>query len=131
PPDYFEEPIIIAHSDYTMSIGDGKTEAKIDAAIYDANPSMRDDLHQLLNCRFLGVQLVSHRDYELTNSPNAIRLHPDGHRTISVEVIGAAAVIIGGRADFQHIDASGNVIFDSKRDRIERQKHFADLVSKH
>ncbi|MEP6742496.1 MAG: kelch repeat-containing protein [bacterium] len=51
PPDYFEEEIRIARDDYTMSIADGKVEATIDVAIYDANPSLRGALHDALNDR--------------------------------------------------------------------------------
>ena len=44
PPGYFEEPINVTRDDYTMIIGDGKVEARIDSAIYDRNPSMRQRL---------------------------------------------------------------------------------------
>jgi hypothetical protein len=36
-----------------MTIADGKVEAKVDSAIYDVNPSMRKELHDGLNDRFL------------------------------------------------------------------------------
>ena len=63
PPDYFEDQIDLSRNDYAMTIADGKVEARIDSAIYDANPSMRKELHDGLNDRFLGVQLLTHRAY--------------------------------------------------------------------
>jgi len=61
PSDYFEEAIEILRHDYAMTIADGKVEAKIESAIYDANPSIRQLLQGSLNDRFLGVQLLTHR----------------------------------------------------------------------
>jgi hypothetical protein len=130
PPDYFEETIEILRHDYAMTIADGKVEAKIESAIYDANPSIRQLLQGSLNDRFLGVQLLTHRPYELSSS-TIIRVHPDGRRDISIELESACLVMSGGSVDFRITDKDGNIIADSKRDRIERKKSLADLVSAH
>lgn len=130
PPDYFEEPIEISRQNYTMTIADGKVHAKIDFAIYEANPSMRRSLHDALNDRFLGVQLLTHRAYELS-SPTMTRVHPDGHSDIFMEAEPGHIVIAGIAADFQVLDKDGNVISDSKRERIEKKKSLAELVTNH
>jgi hypothetical protein len=130
PPEYFEEALEISREDYTMTIADGKVQAKIDSAIYEANPSMRRALHDALNDRFLGVQLLTHRAYELSSS-TMTRVHPDGHRDIFMEAEPARIVISGNAVDFQVIDKDGNVISDSKRDRIEKKKSLAELVTTH
>jgi hypothetical protein len=130
PRDYFEEAIQISRQDYTMTIADGQVQAKIDSAIYEANPDMRQGLHDALNDRFLGVQLLTHRAYEL--SPSAMtRVHPDGRRDIFIEAEPGRIVISGGTVDFQVTDKDGNVISDSKRDRIEKKKSLAELVTSH
>lgn len=128
PADYFEEPITIARDDCTMVIGDGKVEARIAPAVFDANPSMRGVLHEELNDRFLAVQLLSHRPYELSKSSVA-RLHPDGRRDISVEVEGLRLKASVGPVDFQLTDKDGKIVSDSRRERIEKKKRLADLVS--
>lgn len=128
PPDYFEAPIELARDDYTLTIVDGKAEARIDSATYDANPSMRQTLHDALNDRFLGVQVLSHRAYELSRS-TMTRVHPDGRRNIFVEVEPARVVMTAHPVDFQVRDRDGKIVADSKRDRIEKKKSLADLVS--
>jgi hypothetical protein len=128
PPDYFEAPIEIARDDYTLMIADGKAEARIDSAIYDANSSMRQSLHDALNDRFLGVQLLSHSAYELSRS-TMTRVHSDGRRDIFLEVEPGRIVMTGHPVDFQVRDRNGNIVADSKRDRIEKKKSLADLVS--
>ena len=99
----------------------GKFQAKIDSIIYEANPSMRRELHYGLNDRFLGVQLLTHRAYELS-STTMTRVHSDGRRDIFIEPEPARLLISGGTVDFQVTDKDGNVISDSKQDRIEKKR---------
>jgi hypothetical protein len=130
PPDYFEEAIEISRQDYTMTIADGQVHAKIDSAIYEAKPDMREGLHDALNDRFLGVQLLTHRPYELCR-PTMTRVHPDGRKDLFVDVQGLQVVACVGTVDIQVTDKDGNVIADSKRDRIEKKKSLAELVTSH
>lgn len=130
PLDYFEEAIEISRQHYTMTIADGKVQAKIDSAIYEANPSMRQGLHDGLNDRFLGVQFLTHRAYDLSSS-KMTRVHPDGRRDIFIEPEPERLLISDGTADIQLTDKDGNVISDSKRDRIEKKKSLAELVATH
>ncbi len=127
PPDYFETPIEILRDDYTMIIADGKAEAKIDSAIYDANPSMRAALRNALNYQFLAFQLFSHRKYELSNS-TIIR---DGFKEYILECGTATIKLTCGAVDFKKWDKDGNVVVDTKRDRIEEKKRLADLINRH
>lgn len=130
PPDYFEEAIEVSRHDYAMTIADGKVEAKIESAIYDANPPMRQVLEGSLNDRFLGVQLLTHRPYELSSS-TMTRVHADGRRDIFIELESGSLLTSGGSVDFRVTDKDGNIISDSKRDRIERKKSLAELVAGH
>jgi hypothetical protein len=128
PPNYFEEAIQISRQDYTMTIADGQIQAKIDSAIYEANPSMRQGLHDALNDRFLGVQLFTHRAYELSK-PTMTRVHPDGHKDYFVQLEPDRLVLSDGTVDTRLTDKNGNVISDSKQDRIEKKRSLAELVT--
>ena len=119
PSDYFEEAIEISRQDYTMTIAEGQSQAKIDSVIYEADPGMRQRLEDALNDRFLGVQLLTHRAYDLSRS-RMTRVHPDGRRDIFIEPEPARLVLSAGTVDIQITDKAGNVIADSKRDRIEK-----------
>lgn len=129
PRDYFEEAIEISRQDYTMTIADGQVTAKIDSVIYQANPHMRQGLHNALNDRFLGVQLLTHRAYELFRS-TMTQVYPDGRRDNFIETE-PACIKISGTGEFQVIDKDGNVISDSKRDRIEKKKSLAESIASH
>jgi hypothetical protein len=128
PPDYFEAPIAISRDDYILTIAEGKAEARIDSAVYLANPSMRAALHDALDDRFLGVQLLTHKAYELSTA-TMTRVHPDGRRDVFLQMETARVVATAPPVDFQIHDNNGNIIADSKGDRIEKKKNLAELVS--
>ncbi len=128
PPDYFEVPIEIVRDDYTLTIAHGKAEARLDSAAYEANPSIRQTLHEELNDRFLGVQWLIYRAYELSRS-TMTRVYPDGRRNVFLEVESTLSLITGHPVDLQVRDKDGNLIADSKRDRIEKKGSLAALVS--
>ena len=69
-----------------------KVEARIEPEVYNNDPEMRDKLHNLLNDRFLGTQLVSHEDYNLSDSIMCL-LHPDGRKDITVFATGGIFIV--------------------------------------
>ena len=113
-----------------MTIADGQVHAKIDSAIYEAKPEMRAELHDALNDRFLGVQLLTHRAYELSR-PNVTRVHPDGREDYFKEPETARLAVSGSTPDLRVTGQNGNVVADSKRDRIEKKKSLAELIAAH
>jgi hypothetical protein len=130
PPDYFEEAIRVEREGYTMVINNGKVEARIDSTAYDREHNMRDELHNILNDHFLGVQLLTHKRYELSES-SMYRVHADGRREITLFVKSAEYISVVGSIDLVVKDKDGNVLSDSRRDRIEKKKELAALVEKY
>jgi hypothetical protein len=127
PRDFFEQPIHIAHENYEMIVDNGKIQARIDPDIYDKRPDMRDELHEALNARFLAVQLLSHTPYELSKA-SMYRLHADGRKDVTVFVESCLMTAFVGTLDIVVKDRDGNVISDSRKERLERKKRLADLV---
>lgn len=129
PPDYFEESINIEGPDFTMIIDSGKADAKISAEVFEMKSTMQDALHEILNGLFLGAQLEVYKPYELSQV-SMCRLHPDGRRDITIFVEPAVSRT-SGTAEIIIADKDGNVIVDSKRDRIRKKKELAALAIKH
>lgn len=127
PSDYFEEIIEITSQDYRMTIGMGTVVARIDSEFYDSNPSTRQMMHSSLNGRFSGAQLLAHRRYELYQS-TITRMRPDGRKVIEVEMHSGIS-FSSGITDIVITDMDGNVVSDTRRDRIEKKKRLAELVS--
>jgi hypothetical protein len=130
PPDCFEEQINLERNDYKLVIGSGKAEARIRAELYEKKPTMMEDLNHALNNRFLGVQLLTHKPYELSN-PLLYRIYPDGRKDYFIFAEPGVFSISGGTFDFAHIDKNGNVIRDTKAERIRKKQRLADLAEKY
>jgi len=130
PPDYFEEPIQIKRDDYVMTISNDTVEARIRPEIYDNDQSMRDRLHSSLNDRFLGVQLFSHKPYELSKA-SMYRLHPDGRKDITIFPEPIVITVSMGEPDIIVKDKDGNVISDSRHERIQKKQKLAELAEKY
>jgi hypothetical protein len=128
PPDYFTIPIEISHQDYRLTITSGKAELKINSASYDADPSTREALHYELESRFLGIQLLTHRGYELSCS-TMTRVPTDGLRDSFMEVTPYHSQTTAHLVDMTVRDKHVNIIDDSLGNRIEKEKKLADLVS--
>jgi hypothetical protein len=113
-----------------MTIADGKVEARIEDDAYDRDPSLRQKLHSALNDRFLGVQLLSHQTYSLSNS-SMVRASADGVRGVFIEVPAARLVWTGFAPDILVRDKDGNAVIDTRRERIDKKRTLAELVEKH
>ena len=83
PPDYFEQPLHIVRDRYEIIIDSGKVEARINPEYYDKDHNLREELHDALIDRFLGVQILSHKPFELSKS-SMYRLHPNGRRDVTL-----------------------------------------------
>lgn len=129
PPDYFEEPIRIVHEHYELTIQNGKAEARISAEHGDPRPKVLDQMNKDLNLRFVGIQLISHQQYELSR-PLVYRRHPDGKRDIYFK-IEDIVTMSSVSADFKIMGGKGNVVADSRAERIERKRYLATLAATH
>ncbi|MEH6542702.1 MAG: hypothetical protein V7721_02065 [Porticoccaceae bacterium] len=127
PKDYFEDEVRIERGDYEIIIKDGLIEARISPEVYDKEHKMRNSLHRNLDDRFLGVQLLTHRPYTLSKA-SMYRLHPDGRKDVTVFAESSVMTMTSGNVDIVVKDKDGIVVSDSRRDRVEKKKEFAELA---
>jgi hypothetical protein len=129
PPDYFEEPFEVVRDDYKMTVSPGKVEAWVASNTFAASPGIREEMHAFLNDRFLGVQLMAFRPYELSDSRRTC-VHPGGRKDVFIELKGVTAVAVGGTVDIPMTNADG-VVYDSKAERVAAKRRLAELVQLH
>src|SRR5688572_20648015 len=130
PADYFEEAVEFACDLCIIRVENGKAEARIPPDKYPADHSARNQLHAELDARFMGAQVLSHKPYTLTK-PNLSRLHPDGRRDAWLFAEVAALVVSGSTVDFVLTGANGQVIRDSRRERIDAKINLSQLSAKY
>ena len=129
PPDYFEESFEVVRGDYIMKISPGQVEARVASNTFDQYPGIRNEIHASLNDRFLAVQLMTFRPYELSES-RRMHVHPDGRKDVFIELKGAVVVATGGTVDVRVTNADG-VVYDSKAERAAEKRKLAELVQLH
>ena len=128
PPDYFEEPVSISRDDYQITIRDGKVEARMESVVYESIPALKDTIENALNQRFRAVELLTQRAYALSYA-RRLRLHPDGHKEFFITA--SDSIALRDSVDIRATDRNGNVVYDSRKERIKRQTELADLAEKH
>ena len=125
PADYFEEPMEIPHEDYKLMIKDGKVEA---ITKHNPQPELCDQLSMELECRFQGVQLVSHEPFELS-APSVSCRHSNGKHTLSVKV--SDGIRISDHVDLMITNKNGSIVADTRAERIERKQFLGNLAVKY
>ena len=130
PETYLEKPILISFERGSLEIKNGVAIAKIDPDLYHADSSMREDLTRKIESRLHAVQIMTHKNFELSK-PSRTDIREDGKKNYFLEVESGVMTISVGTVDFIVKDKNGNVVSDTKRERLDKQNNFAFLVDKH
>ncbi len=130
PKTYLEEPILIEFEAGELKIGDGVAIATINPKAFYVEESIRDELTRKIECRLHAIQIMTHKDFELSK-PYRINIEEDGKKNYFLEAESCIVTTSVGTVDIIVHDKNGNVISDSKRERLDKQHKFATLVDKH
>ena len=128
PTDYFEDPYKGTFEDVELKIFDGSIEATVDAILYDSDPGLSARLKQHIIGLFDGIKLMSHSPYEIRTGAIE-RERPDGGRDIVIIPSAACAVAMAGKVNVKLIDKDGNVIHDSRAERIRSRMLVAQAIA--
>ena len=83
----------------------------------------------MLNDRFLAIELLYHKSYELSE-PVVTRIFPDGRKEYYLPVL-SSYMHLSGNLDFIVKDKSGNIISDSRQERLTKNARYCELVEKY
>ena len=83
-----------------------------------------------LEGRFLGAQLVSRKPYEFSRTV-LYRVYPGGRRDVTISLKTLELVTATSFADLIITDAAGNIISDTRQERLQRRDRFAELAAKY
>ena len=130
PRSFFEGPVEFEGDGAKFTADDGVARAVIPSSGMQDIRSRRDRFHELLKQRFLVRQLISSQNFELPQ-PGLSRRWADGRCDAYLFVESAVHISTSGQLDLVVKDNDGNVIRDTKRDRMAREGRLAALVAKH
>ena len=130
PKDYFEEPIVIKEHGFRFLISEGIALAKIDPSFYSKQPNLKKYLTHLIESRLQAVQIMLHKAYTLTK-PSRSDLRKNGGKNVFIEIEPMVFKMSMESPDIVVRDKDGNIVADTKRQRLEKQKWFSDAVTKY
>lgn len=130
PEKYLEEPISFPVEGGDLEIEDGVAIARIDPDIYHTDGSIREVLTRQIESRLHAVQIMTHKDFELSK-PSRTDIREDGKKNYFLEVESCVMTMSVGTVDLIVKDKDGNIVSDTKRERLDKQNRFASLLNKH
>lgn len=130
PSNYLEQPIKVSKPGICLEISNGIAVAHIEPETFENNNSISDELTKLIENRLLAVQMFTHKKFSL-DKPSRSDLREDGKRNIFIEVPSIAIGFSLGIPDIVMTDKDGNIISDTKQERIDKQKWFSEMADKY
>ena len=132
PPELFETRSDIVCAGRTFVIDSGKVLVRVEVVGGQGTWwALANELHQVLHTQFLAGQVLSHERFTLSK-PSFARIRLDGGRDVFVTLEeGARLTARTGTVDVVHTDAAGGTIHDSRKERIERRRSFAQQAAAH
>ncbi len=130
PSTYLEEPIAMSGDGFTLQISQGTAIATIEMRVFRNNDSITGDLTKIIESQLLAVQVLTHAAFTLSK-PSRTDLKEDGTRNIFLKIEDTVTVMCSvGTVDIIIRDKDGNIISDSKQDRLKRQEWLAMAIGK-
>lgn len=129
PKDYFEEGIVIKYDDFEIAMNSGLAETMIGPKYLDKINNLVNELNEDLESRFLAVQVMTHEPYKLSK-PSRYDLREDGRKNIYLQVDPMVCKTSIGTVDLVIRDPNGNIVSDTKQERIDKKKKFAESAAK-
>jgi hypothetical protein len=128
PTDFFEGPYGHATADFKLTVSEGRVLVTL-VTPHDPVPnSIEDDVTALVAGIFHVRQLQSHGSYSLEGP--TIYQHSGGRKSVAIRLRGVLAIAASvARGDIIVRDPAGNVVHDSKAERITRQMAELDAAA--
>jgi hypothetical protein len=130
PPDYLEEVVSLKRPDYTTTIAEGRIEVLFrepqplpDA---DRQVAVTREVRQVFQARMI----LTGRSSEMTGLTLS-RRYPDGRRDVWVSVASLICVASVRSPDIILKDAEGNVVKDTKAERLADERGFQEQCLRH
>ena len=128
PKDLFEVSCTIDYLGGEISIADGKVLGEFDGHYYDQGQEFRELVNIHVHAVFLAQQVQVHQDFKLSDASMA-REHSDGRRDVTVFVEPITIKIKGGRVDIVTRNADGEVVRDTRAERLQKQQEFREKIA--
>lgn len=119
---YFEVPLTLEFADGEIDLQEGVARGVFSASHYRKR-NFRDSAHDFLRSRFLAQQVQVHKPFKLSVGIMS-REHPDGRKDATAFIDTLVMRMEVKTPDIVLRDKKGNIVTDTKAERIEKHKSF-------
>lgn len=127
PSDFFEAPYRLEVGDFDLLVEDGRAVASLTVPMDPVPQDLEERVKTVLESIFLVRQLHLHTNYKLEGP--RIYQHSSGRKNVAIRVGTASLALMTEQVDFILRDAAGNVVRDSKAERIAQQGSLLDHLA--
>lgn len=126
PSDFFEAPYRHKEVDFDLMIEVGRVVATVTVSLDPLPQELENRISEILKNAFLVRQFQTHKAYKLEGP--RIYQHLGDKTNVSMQVGTAAVIMMAGQADFILRDAAGNIVRDTKAERIAQHITSLDFL---
>ncbi len=127
PSDLFEAPYRHAGSTFDLSLDAGRAVAILSVAQDPVSPGIEERVRILVESACLVRQLQVHREFSL-EGPTIYQYEGD-RKNVSIRLRGVQAVMSAGRVDVLVTDPTGNVVRNSRAERMSHDGQAIDSLA--
>jgi hypothetical protein len=127
PTGFFEAPYRHAARDFDLMIDSGTAIANLTVPTDPVPSDLEESVRSFVENTFLVRKLQIHTNYKLEGP--RIYQHSSGRKNVSIRLAAVSTVGMVGQVDFMLKDAAGNIIRDSKAERITEHTSLLDLLA--
>jgi hypothetical protein len=128
PTDLFEAPLTIQTPHGAITLHNGKATATLAQAVTPVPEDVISELGKRVTVALRARQLLTHRVAELQPGHAIMYEDDEGRRGVTVGVVTANAVLVKASADVIVRDADGNIVHDSRAERIACDEAFVQQL---
>ena len=130
--DEFETNLTLGNYQYKMAIKKGKVEVHIDLLAYNQESNIHKRLYEKINNIFKARLLINSESFKIYRGSIVHIYYANGTKGVKILTEPAKAYAEGSKPLINSVvkDDKGNVIRDSRKERIDNNKGLIDLVSR-
>ncbi|MBU5636278.1 hypothetical protein KOM00_05980 [Geomonas sp. Red69] len=130
PKEYFEDKITIEGEGFELVIDSGLAEVRLGPESFENVDRLISIINEDLESRFMAVQVMTHERYKLSK-PSRYDLRIDGGKNHYLQVDDSLVCVASmGKVDLIVRDPDGNIVSNTKQDRVNKKKKLADLAAR-
>jgi hypothetical protein len=127
PADFFEAPYRYANREYELLVEEGRAIATLCTPQDPVNEELGTRIRAHIENLLLAKQLQVRGKYDLLG-PHICQ-HTEGRRNVAIQIPCSAALAFAGQVDFIVQDAAGNIVRDSRAERVAEHTQLLDFIT--